>query len=60
MRANVWELLALLSFAVGLFVVVGLGLNWFGEWFRVSIAVALVAALVGYRAAWLAGRDSSR
>lgn len=57
---NLWELLALLFFAVGCFIVVGLGLGWFGEWFRVAIAVAIAAALAGYRAAWLAGRDSRR
>lgn len=60
MCSNFWELMALLSFAVVTFIVVGLGLDWFGEWFRVFMAVALAAALVGYRAAWLAGRDSRR
>lgn len=60
MAFNVWELAALLAFSVGAFIVVGLGLGWFGEWFRVAIAVAIAAALVGYRAAWLAGRDSRR
>ena len=60
MAFNVWELLALLCFAVGSFIVVGLGLGWFGEWFRVATVVAIAAALVGYRAAWLAGRDSKR
>lgn len=60
MVSDVWELMALLSFAVVTFIVAGLGLGWFGEWFRVAIAVAIAAALVGYRAAWLAGRDSRR
>ena len=51
-----WQLTAVAFYAAAAFTVLGLGLGWFGDWFRIAMVIALVFIAGGYRAVWLAGR----
>lgn len=57
MKYTAWEIVGLFAFALVVFNVVGLSFGLFGDWFRFIGIITMMAVMVGYRAAWLSGRD---
>ena len=60
MKLETWQGIGIAAYALAVYFIIGILFDVFPGWERLEAVAVMALVLVGYRAAWLSGRDYGR
>ena len=60
MKLETWQGIGIAAYALAVYFIIGILFGVFPGWERLEAVAVMALVLVGYRAAWLSGRDYGR
>lgn len=60
MKMETWQIIGIAAYALAVYFIAGVLFDVFPGWERIESVAVMALILIGYRAAWLSGRDYGR
>lgn len=60
MKMETWQVVGIAAYALAVYFIIGILFDVFPGWERMEAVAVMALILIGYRAAWLSGRDNNR